>query len=270
MPKEQATRYDYWIFSNSREGHYDNSDWDTATIVKRKRYYFQLTEKNRAKIKTGDVVILRTYSDGYWGECKIEGEWIPDPEGETKYKIKTGWFPITNLKKWKTILPFEIISSELSNKNYRIRIAKATKEDRDKLELAVKIYLNLGYGHPDSNFFILENGLEEGVKKNLSQLKLKLAEESMRQQCVLGIGIGRTDLICKDEKGNYVVLELKIGKASDNVVGQILRYMGYIREKWAVKENKEVKGIILTPDYDEQLRLAANEAGVKVLRTVIR
>ena len=167
-------------------------------------------------------------------------------------------------------MPFEIIAPELSNRNHRIRIAKATKADRDKLELALRIYLNLGYGQPDGDFFILENGLEEGVKKNLSQLKLKLAKESMRQQCVLGVGVGRTDLICEDEKGNYVVLELKIGKASDNAVGQILRYIGYIREKWAVKENKEVKGIILSPDYDEQLRLAAREAGVKVLRTVIR
>ena len=41
---------------------------------------------------------------------------------------------------------------------------------------------------------------------------------------------------------------------------------GYIRENWAQKEGKEVKGIILTPSYDEQLRLAAKEAGIKVLR----
>ena len=57
-----------------------------------------------------------------------------------------------------------------------------------------------------------------------------------------------------------------LGRSSDNVVGQILRYMGYIRENWAEKEGKDVKGIILTPSYDEQLRLAAKEAGIKVLR----
>lgn len=91
-------------------------------------------------------------------------------------------------------------------------------------------------------------------------------EEDIQQQCSLGIGIGRTDLICLDEKDNYVVLELKAVHSSDNVVGQILRYMGYVRENWAQKEKKEVKGIILTPSYDEQLCLAAKEAGIAVLR----
>ena len=270
MMKSPTRNRNYWIFSNNKEGYYDNNDWDTATIIKTKRYYFQLAEKNRTKVTIGDIVILRTYSAGYWGECEIAGDWVSDPEGDKKYEIKTGWFHIMNLKKWKTVLPFEVIATELSNKNHRIRIAKATKEDRDKLELALRIYLNLGYGQPDGNFFILENGLEEAVKKNLSQLKLKLAEESIRQQCMLDIGIGRTDLICTDEQGNYVVLELKIGRASDNVVGQVLRYIGYIREKWATKGNKEVKGIIITSDYDEQLRLAAKEAGIKVLRSVVR
>ena len=62
------------------------------------------------------------------------------------------------------------------------------------------------------------------------------------------------------------MLELKAIHSSDNVVGQILRYMGFIRETWAEKEGKDVKGIILTPSCDEQLRLAAKEAYIKVLR----
>ena len=62
------------------------------------------------------------------------------------------------------------------------------------------------------------------------------------------------------------MLELKAVHSSDIVVGQILRYMGFIRENWADKEGKKVKGIILTPSFDEQLRLAAKEAGLKVLR----
>ena len=53
------------------------------------------------------------------------------------------------------------------------------------------------------------------------------------------------------------------------LIGQILRYMGYIRENWAEKENKKVEGIIITAGYDEQLRLAAKEAGIEVLRIKI-
>ena len=68
---------------------------------------------------------------------------------------------------------------------------------------------------------------------------------------MLGVGIGRTDLICLDTEDNYVVLELKVDPSSDSVVGELLRYMGYVRENGAEKAGKKVRGIILTPAYDE-------------------
>lgn len=255
-----------WIFSNNCEGYYDNSDWDTLTIIKSKHYYFKTLEPNRVNVQKGDIILLREYGAGFWGSCEIADDWIEDEKAKEKYKIKAGWYPIVNIKKWKLVLPYEVIRSELSNQNYRLRIAKATEEDKKKVELALKIYRNMGYGETDGSFFILEKGIEEAVKANLAQLKLQLAREEIQQQCRLGIGVGRTDLICRDNEDNYVVLELKAIHSSDNVVGQILRYMGYIRENWAKKERKDVKGIILTPSYDEQLRLAGKEAGIKVLR----
>lgn len=259
----------YWIFSNRCEGSYRESEWDTNTILKTKHYYFKDTERNRSNVQKGDFVIFRTYGLGYWGSCQVTSDWINDPAGESKWKHKAGWFEISDIKKWKAILPYELVKNELSNQNYRSRIAKATLEDKNKIELALKIYQNMGYGSTDGNFFVLENGMEEAVKKNLGQLKLTLADKSIQQQCSLGIGVGRTDLICRDKDDNYVVLELKAFNSSDSVVGQILRYIGYIRENWADKENKQVKGIIITPGYDEQLRLAAKEADIKVLRIKI-
>lgn len=258
-----------WIFSNHSRGYYEDSDWDTSTILKTKRYYFKTSEPNRVKVENGDSVLFREYGTGFWGECKISGEWVEDKDAEKKHQKKAGWFPIDNIKTRKNTLPYEVIRSELSNQNHRLRIASATEEDHRNIELARKIYRNLGYGQSDGSFFILESGIEEAVKANLGQLELRLAEENIQQQCSLGIAVGRTDLICRDKKDNYVVLELKAVHSSDNVVGQILRYMGYIRENWAQKEKKEVKGIILTPSYDEQLRLAAREAGIRVLRLKI-
>jgi len=258
-----------WIFSNNYSGYYEDSDWDTSTILKTKHYYFKTSERNRAKIQKGDLVLFREYGSGFWGTCEILDDWVADDKAIEKYGKDTGWFPITKIRKWKVTLPYEVIRSELSNQNHRLRIAKATEDDKEKIELARKIYRNLGYGEADGSFFVLESGIEEAVKANLSQLKLRLAEEEIRQQCSLGVGIGRTDLICRDKEDNYVVLELKATHSSDNVVGQILRYMGFIRENWAQKEKKEVKGIVLTPSYDEQLRLAAKEAGIKVLRIKI-
>lgn len=255
-----------WIFSNNFEGYYEDSDWDTSTILKTKHYYFKKTEPNRSKVKKGDFIFLREYGSGFWGTCETAEDWKDDPKGQEKHNIDTGWFPIIKIKKWNVKLPYEIIRSELSNQNHRLRIAKATEEDKNKIKLALHIYLNLGYGEADGNFFVLESGIEEAIKKNLSQLKLTLAGEDIQQQCSLGIGVGRTDLICLDKDANYVVLELKATLTSDYAVGQILRYMAFIRENWAEKEGKDVKGIILTPSYDEQLRLASKEAGVRVLR----
>lgn len=50
-----------WIFSNNRAGHYEDSDWDTSTILKHKRYYFKTSEPNRSKVAAGDRAILREY-----------------------------------------------------------------------------------------------------------------------------------------------------------------------------------------------------------------
>ena len=259
-----------WIFSNNRTGYYESSDFDTSTILKHKRYYFKTSERNRAKVAAGDRAILREYGTGLWGLCEITGNWTDDPEAKAKHEIEAGWFPIAKLHKWNAILPYELVKEDLSNQNHRLRIATATEEDLSTIQLALRVYQRLGYGSTDGDLFVLEAGLEEAVKANLKQLKLRLADESIQQQCSLGIGIGRTDLICLDERDDFVVLELKAVHSSDSVVGQLLRYMGYIRENWAEKAGKKVRGIILTPSYDEQLRLAAKEAGIQVLRVRIQ
>jgi len=51
------------------------------------------------------------------------------------------------------------------------------------------------------------------------------------------------------------VLELKKGRASDVVVGQLLRYMGYVKEELA-EEGQHVKGIIIAMEDDPRIRRA--------------
>jgi len=60
--------------------------------------------------------------------------------------------------------------------------------------------------------------------------------------------------VSKDKK-ILLVIELKKGRASDYVVGQIQRYMGYVKEELA--ENwQEVKGIIIALEEDQRIRRA--------------
>jgi endonuclease len=45
--------------------------------------------------------------------------------------------------------------------------------------------------------------------------------------------VGRLDLLCQDAFGNYVVVELKKTKGTDQVVGQLLGYIGWARTEYA-------------------------------------
>ena len=59
-------------------------------------------------------------------------------------------------------------------------------------------------------------------------------------------------------KKEFVVIELKKGRSSDVVVGQILRYMGWVKENLAVDDYKEykVRGIIISKEKDSRLEYA--------------
>lgn len=67
--------------------------------------------------------------------------------------------------------------------------------------------------------------------------------------------IGKIDLLVKEKNtNNYIVIELKKNQTSDDTVGQILRYMGWVKEKLA--KNDSVKGIIIGYSNDEKLYYA--------------
>lgn len=67
--------------------------------------------------------------------------------------------------------------------------------------------------------------------------------------------VGIIDILCKDKSNNYVVIEIKKGsETSDEVVGQLARYMGWVKQNLA--KSKNVIGIIIAGGYNERLRYA--------------
>jgi hypothetical protein len=67
--------------------------------------------------------------------------------------------------------------------------------------------------------------------------------------------IGRIDLLAHDtKKGRWLVIELKKDQSSDETVGQVLRYMGWVEENLA--RGEAVQGLIIAQSADEKLRLA--------------
>ncbi len=65
-------------------------------------------------------------------------------------------------------------------------------------------------------------------------------------------GLGEIDILCRDINGKYVVIEVKRWKDSDKVMGQILRYMGAIKEE----RGSEPRGIIILNHEDKRLNYA--------------
>jgi restriction system protein len=68
--------------------------------------------------------------------------------------------------------------------------------------------------------------------------------------------IGRLDFLCIDQVTDaLVVVELKRGRPSDMVIGQIARYMGYVRSHLAMP-GQAVEGLIVSHEADDALRYA--------------
>ena len=62
-------------------------------------------------------------------------------------------------------------------------------------------------------------------------------------------------LAVKKDKSELLVVELKRGKASDVVVGQVLRYMGFVKEDLA-EPQQAVRGAIIALEDDLRIRRA--------------
>lgn len=95
----------------------------------------------------------------------------------------------------------------------------------------------------------LETDLRRHLAKNVWQIEegLTLVGEKYR----LDDTNWEIDILCKDKKGYYVVVETKKGREGDKAVGQTLRYMGSLK-----KEGKNVRGIIIVSEPDEKLNYA--------------
>lgn len=113
----------------------------------------------------------------------------------------------------------------------------------------------------DASVFALEKHLEDFLVANWGSTELG---KNYRIYEVDGEQIGRqfpTDtgpidiLAISNDQTQLLVVELKRGRASDPVVGQILRYMGFISEDLA-EPNQTVRGIIIALDDDKRIRRA--------------
>jgi len=105
--------------------------------------------------------------------------------------------------------------------------------------------------------FSFEADLRDHLASHLNELEdgLVLYQEANLVGIEYSTDIGRIDLLAVDSQGNFVVIELK-RKGSDRATGQLLRYMGWVKQKLA--KEKGVRGFIVTKDAEDRLRYAAS------------
>jgi hypothetical protein len=97
-----------------------------------------------------------------------------------------------------------------------------------------------------SSEFAYEKDLQNFLSKNLSVIEpgLKLYEDEGINGIEFGVGGRYIGILAVDKANNYVVIELKVSRGYDRVIGQILRYMAWIHKNQA-DEGQSVRGIII-------------------------
>jgi len=107
--------------------------------------------------------------------------------------------------------------------------------------------------------FYMEKQLEDFIIQNWANTDLGkkydlIIEEGVNVSQQYKTDIGPIDILAKDKvNGSHVVIELKKNQTSDDTIGQIARYMGWVQEEM---NDQDVKGIIIAKEYDKKLNYA--------------
>lgn len=208
-------------------------------------------------ISVGDIV-LSPDGNGKYMVSQVTGAYEYDPGANLPHRRKVQWLP--------HIIDREDMSDALRNSTGSIgTVCEITKhsEEIEKL-LSGVVAPTIVAADPtieDPAEFVMEKHLKDFLVENWEQTELgkhyDIYEEDgepVGQQYQCDTGPLDVLAISKDKK-TLLVVELKKGRASDSVVGQVLRYMGYVQDELAEK-HQTVKGVIIAQNDDPRIRRA--------------
>jgi restriction system protein len=193
---------------------------------------------------------------------RIKGEYYYKHQGVLPHRRKVEWLSLT--------VPKNQFSEEFQSSIGSIRTLVQISKYKDDLERLLRGAQPREIFSTDKSIeapsiFAMEKHLEDFLIKNwattiLSQ-SYKIVEadgEKIGQQFATDTGPIDILAISKDES-EFLVIELKRGRASDAVVGQIQRYMGYIADVYA-EPHQTVRGCIIAFEDDQKIRRALKVA----------
>jgi endonuclease len=119
----------------------------------------------------------------------------------------------------------------------------------------------------ESSEFAYEHDLRDYLAKNLHLIEAGLRlyrDEDGITGVEFPVGGRFIDILAVDSHGSYVVIELKVSRGYDRVVGQLLRYIGWIEQHHA-EPSQAVRGVIVAKEVSNDLRLACRRVqGVRL------
>jgi len=128
-------------------------------------------------------------------------------------------------------------------------ISEATPTPEEAPEIALEATSEFAYEHD----------LRDYLSRNLHLIDptLRLYTDEGIRGIEFPAGGRFIDILATDSAG-YVVIELKVSKGYDRVVGQLLRYVSWIKKHHA-EPNQRVRGVIVAKHISDDLLLACSE-----------
>ena len=210
-------------------------------------------------IKRGDIVLSPDGSGNYLAG-EVLGDYFYEPAGVLPHRRKVAWRTQP--------IPRSAMSEALQNSTGSIGTVSDVTKYGQEIEALISgsgtIVPRIIASDPDiedPSAFALEEHLEAFLVKNWEKTPLakdfaifEEEGEQVGQQYSTDAGIIDILAVSRDKK-RILIIELKRGRVSDVVVGQVLRYMGYVREQIA-ESNQTEEGVIICLEDDQKLKWA--------------
>ncbi len=204
-----------------------------------------------------DDVVLASDGKGYYHAGIITGGYYYVPDTNLPHRRRVKWLD-------KTISRSDM-SLELQHSTGSTGTCCSITQYAAEIESLLNFTAEtISCANPDVEDpaeFAMEKHLEDFLIKNWKNTPLgskysiyEVDGEVVGEQFQTDTGFIDILAISKDKK-TLLVIELKKGRASDVVVGQIQRYMGYVKEELAEK-GQSVRGVIIGLNADTRLKRA--------------
>jgi restriction system protein len=209
-----------------------------------------------------DDIVLCPDGKGAYLVGEVDGDYVYCKGEILPHRRSVKWFSKT--------VERSNMSVDLKNKAGLIRAVSNVTKHADEIENLLKgnrppTIISTDETVEDPSVFALEQHLEEFLVHNWNQTELGKKYDIYEEDGELAgrqypSDTGPIDIlaISKDKK-ELMVVELKKGRASDTVVGQIQRYMGYVMEELA-EDGQIVKGVIIALEDDLRIKRALKVA----------